>query len=49
MRQKEKESLLCRVAEAVAALKGFNAPDIPVASVATGFPSGQVTKSLQYC
>ncbi len=33
---------MCRVAEAVAALKGFHASHIPVASVATGFPSGQV-------
>ncbi len=30
-----------RVADAVAALKGFDASHIPVASVATGFPAGQ--------
>ena len=34
-------NLLSRVAEAVKWLDKFNASHIPVASVATGFPSGQ--------
>ena len=33
--------MICRVADAVEALKHFKASHIPVASVATGFPSGQ--------
>ena len=32
---------LFRVRDAVTSLKNFKAPQIPVAAVATGFPSGQ--------
>ena len=37
----EQSSCTYRVKEAVKWLKKFNAPDVPVAAVATGFPSGQ--------
>ena len=37
----EQTLIYFRVADAVKALKQFKAPQIPVAAVATGFPSGQ--------